>query len=176
MIHSWLGLPWAADQTQSPSAVEQRGPFKLWASGDDEQHISTASFVKPPQTRLPDALSYVGEVTSALVCTPTPWTPPANKAIAVDNNLQHSLVKEPGSFCSRLGLVAKPPIEKLQEMPLSPSPSETVVESIQGSSLIGSAEYVNAFHGINGTPQSSMPTPYRPQQALAWCTWRRVSV
>ena len=119
----------------------------------DENHISTAAFIKFPLTKVPEALSHVDKAISALVWTTTPWTLPANKAIAVDENLPYSLVEEPGSFGKRLCLVGKPLIGKLQEMLSSPSPLEIVVESIRGSSLTCSAEYVNVFQGINGSPQ-----------------------
>lgn len=122
----------------------------------DENHLSTAAFVKFPLIRVPGFLRQLLPETdialSAVVWTTTPWTLPANKAIAVHNNLQYSLIEEPGSFGKRLLLVSKPLIKKIQEI-LCAGPLKTIVDSIQGSELLGSTEYVNVFQGIKGRPQ-----------------------
>ncbi|MCJ1322337.1 isoleucine-tRNA ligase [Xylographa vitiligo] len=62
-------------------------------------HVSTAAFVKFPLMRLPEALQQrIGtDVTqiSAVIWTTTPWTIPANKAIAVHEEMDYVVTRSP---------------------------------------------------------------------------------
>ncbi|MCJ1379872.1 isoleucine-tRNA ligase [Xylographa soralifera] len=60
-------------------------------------HVSTAAFVKFPLMQLPEALQQRvgtdGTQISAVIWTTTPWTLPANKAIAVHEEMNYVVVK-----------------------------------------------------------------------------------
>lgn len=66
----------------------------------DDNHQCTAAFVKMPFVRLPEILERAisnslqsePRIVSALIWTTTPWTLPANKAIAVNSNMEYTLV------------------------------------------------------------------------------------
>ena len=77
-----------------------------------DDHISTAAFVKYPVRKLPKcARSFEDNGLSALIWTTTPWTLPANKAIAFHSELDYAIVKS-----ERNGnlLVAKARIEEIE--------------------------------------------------------------
>ena len=62
-------------------------------------HFSTAAFVKFPLMHLPEALQQRirtdGTQINAVIWTTTPWTLPANKAIAVHEDMNYVVVKSP---------------------------------------------------------------------------------
>ena len=63
----------------------------------DDNHRVVAAFVKFPLTKLPESLAGNGAVrvdeVSALIWTTTPWTLPANKAIAIRSDMEYTLVE-----------------------------------------------------------------------------------
>ncbi|KAI7595174.1 isoleucyl-tRNA synthetase, partial [Hortaea werneckii] len=62
----------------------------------DDRHECTAAFVKMPLVKLPGVLQRDGMTSSdvsALIWTTTPWTLPANKAIAVKDDIEYTVVK-----------------------------------------------------------------------------------
>ncbi|KAK3075995.1 isoleucine-tRNA ligase [Teratosphaeriaceae sp. CCFEE 6253] len=63
----------------------------------DEHHRCTAAFVKMPFVRLPKVLAEHADVrptrVSALIWTTTPWTLPANQAIAVGPDISYTLLE-----------------------------------------------------------------------------------
>jgi isoleucyl-tRNA synthetase len=66
----------------------------------DDNHKSTAAFVSFPITELPEQLLRRGldpNNTGALIWTTTPWTLPANQAIAVHQDLEYCLVTLSGN-------------------------------------------------------------------------------
>jgi isoleucyl-tRNA synthetase len=115
-----------------------------------EDHLSTAAYVKFPVTsvpvglkgRLPEGQLY------AVIWTTTPWTLPANRAIAVHHDLEYSVVK--GG--SDLLLIANTRFPQLTNLLFGENPVEVVVESILGSDVVG-AQYVNVLRGKESVPQ-----------------------
>ena len=100
-----------------------------------EDHVSTAALVKFPieMKTLFKPLSDTTPTLHAVVWTTTPWTLPANQAIALHGDLQYMVVKSKkhGHLLvaeSRLGF-----IEKWMEEQL-----EVVVSNIAGRALVGS--------------------------------------
>ncbi|WPG97447.1 isoleucyl-trna synthetase like protein [Acrodontium crateriforme] len=84
----------------------------------DDAHKCTAAFVKMPFVRLPTVLQNLAGVKpgniSALIWTTTPWTLPANKALAVNNEIQYMLVKfssSSGETDDHVMIIAKDRIE-----------------------------------------------------------------
>jgi isoleucyl-tRNA synthetase len=110
-----------------------------------DDHESTAAYVRFPITKLSDALR--GKLSddtklSALIWTTTPWTLPANKAIAVHSQLEYCIVTHGTDNL----IIAK---SRLQEtFPYAP----IVVDSITGAELEGT-QYLNALGGRNSQAQ-----------------------
>ena len=124
----------------------------------DENHKCTAAFVKMPFIRLPQVLAEMpflqGGMVSALTWTTTPWTLPANKAIAVHGDIEYAVVsvKTPGLSTSEPNrdhiIVAHDRIEYLMSHLPQESRCEVVVESIPGSQLAdGNSACLNIFTG-----------------------------
>lgn len=116
-----------------------------------EDHLSTAAYVKFPVTSFPDGLKRKLPETgslSAVIWTTTPWTLPANRAIAVHHELEYSVVKSG----SDLLLIARTRLPQVTKLLFGESPIEIVVDSIYGSDLVG-AQYVNALRGKESVPQ-----------------------
>lgn len=122
----------------------------------DDNRKCTAAFVKMPFVRLPEVLRTSPAVAagniSALIWTTTPWTLPANKAIAVHDEIEYSLIELSSSDSSAGAaeqlLVAKERIEHV----LSHLPEDTtasiVIDSIPGLQLAdGKAACFNLFQG-----------------------------
>jgi isoleucyl-tRNA synthetase len=110
----------------------------------DDSHKCTAAFVKMPMLQLPNALKTNSAIRSgnlsALIWTTTPWTLPANKAIAVRNDIEYSvieLVNPSGQAESKDQLlIAKDRIEHVLSY-LPELSARTVVDTIPGSQLCG---------------------------------------
>lgn len=100
----------------------------------DEKHASTAAFVKFPIKEFSG--SGLGEKfptgLSAAIWTTTPWTIPANKAIAINPSLEYSVLRteEHGHL-----LAASARVEALQEF--VQGTTEIVTEGILGEELLG---------------------------------------
>ena len=116
-----------------------------------DDHESTAAYVKFPITSLAEALGGkildIGNV-SAVIWTTTPWTLPANRAIAISAGLEYSVVR---SGSDQL-IVAKTRVPQLSEMLFGEKPMEVVVDSIIGKELVGS-QYINTLRGKDVQPQ-----------------------
>ena len=118
----------------------------------DDNHKVVAAFVKFPLVKLPDVLAQNAAVqkdkVSALIWTTTPWTLPANKAIAVRSDMDYVLVQfgseNASSDLEGQMIVAKDRIEHLLTHLPEGTTSDIVVDSIQGSQL-ENAEYVNVL-------------------------------
>lgn len=71
----------------------------------DDNHRTYAAFIKFPLINLPESLASNSTVradaVSALIWTTTPWTLPANKAIAVRSDMQYVLVEVADTTPSR---------------------------------------------------------------------------
>ena len=95
-----------------------------------DNHISTAAFVKYPMRKLPKAIRHFEETRlNALIWTTTPWTLPANKAIAFHTELEYAIVK---SERNGILLVAK---LRIKEVERACNETFSVLCTIQGSEL-----------------------------------------
>ncbi|TKA32547.1 hypothetical protein B0A50_01655 [Salinomyces thailandicus] len=106
----------------------------------DEGHECTAAFVKLPFVKLPEALSgMMGlEGVSALVWTTTPWTLPANQAVAVKDDLEYSVVR----LCDEHLIIAKDRLDHVaSHLPPDSPKMEVVLASIPGAKLAGGICY-----------------------------------
>ena len=110
-----------------------------------EDHVSTAAYIKFPIVTLPSILTDNPAVDlknlSAVIWTTTPWTIPANRAIAVRSDLEYSILESPtyGQL-----LIAKSRVSALETA--CKQAFTCVVELIHGSDLIG-ATYRHSFLG-----------------------------
>lgn len=116
-----------------------------------EDHVSTAAYVRFPLASLSECLRErlpEGARVSAVIWTTTPWTLPANRAIAVHSELEYSVVKTG----SELLLVASSRLPHIQTMLFSEKPVEVILESVLGSDIEGS-QYTNVLRGHESEPQ-----------------------
>lgn len=121
-----------------------------------EDHKSTAAYVAFPLTamtqELQDILPEGVKKVSLVIWTTTPWTLPANRAIAVHSDLDYALVKLPHR--DDLLLVAANRIVHLESILFDGKvENEMVYPTISGKNLIGS-EYQNPLRGTEAVPQS----------------------
>lgn len=117
-----------------------------------KDHTSLAALVKFPLVTIPphlarDPLLQVDDL-GALIWTTTPWTLPANGAIAVNESLEYSIVKT--ETRGHL-LVAQTRLEYL-EHELKEDIS-VIIPSIMGSELAGQTTYRPLFKGPDADPQ-----------------------
>lgn len=113
-----------------------------------DDHVSTAAYIKFPivadTSKIPELCDLTGQLYAA-IWTTTPWTLPANKAIAVHDDLSYSVLQV-GSDCV---LVAATRVEALQQF--CPD-SKVVVEGITGAQLAG-LHYHNKLQGKHAPAQ-----------------------
>ena len=117
----------------------------------DENHKSLAAFVRFPvtvsETLRNGALDGVTEPLHIAMWTTTPWTLPANKAVAVHNDMEYSVVQDPQNN-NELVVVAASRVAHYQDMlgheviPLSNI-------CLRGSDLAGHLQYENPFQKAN---------------------------
>ena len=108
----------------------------------DDQHTCTAAFVKMPFVSLPAALRSKGvslENANALIWTTTPWTLPANKAVAFNRDIEYTVVRirqpEDEKASQEEYLLAKDRIGHVLSFLSEGSTVEVVIDSIYGSEL-----------------------------------------
>ncbi|KAF2752186.1 isoleucyl-tRNA synthetase-like protein [Sporormia fimetaria CBS 119925] len=116
----------------------------------DENHKSLAAFIRFPVTVSDElrsgALAGITEPLSIVIWTTTPWTLPANKAVAVHNDMEYALVRDAQNG-DELVLVAASRVAHYQEM-LGHDVS-TLPKSLCGSDLAGHLCYENPFQKAN---------------------------
>ncbi|KAM3085365.1 isoleucine-tRNA ligase [Clarireedia jacksonii] len=116
-----------------------------------DDHISTSAFVKFPITKLSEKLEQlIPNISnlSALIWTTTPWTLPANKAIAYHTDFCYSIVR-----CNNDHLiVAQSRLPALLESCLKDKAVDILVESVLGSHLQG-LMYTNQLRGQGSDSQ-----------------------
>lgn len=120
----------------------------------DDNHKVVAAFVKFPLVKLSKPLlqndAVRPDAISALIWTTTPWTLPANKAIALRCDMEYALVEftGPSSTSDLQGqmIVAKERIDHVLTHLPEGTTAKVIVESIPGSDLEGS-RYVNVLSG-----------------------------
>ncbi|OBT86291.1 isoleucyl-tRNA synthetase [Pseudogymnoascus sp. 03VT05] len=117
----------------------------------NEAHESITAYIKFQVVAVPEPLKAQGVDAGhlhAVIWTTTPWTLPANKAIAVSPDLEYTVVE----VGSEQLLIAKSRLEHVAAKCAFPEAFKVVVESIKGSELEGMT-YVNALHGENAPIQ-----------------------
>jgi isoleucyl-tRNA synthetase len=115
----------------------------------DENHKSTAAFVRFPVVVVEGlrdrALKTVEGPLGVVIWTTTPWTLPANKAIAVHRDMEYCIVKDSEG---ELTIVATSRVEeykKILERELT-----VILPGLRGSDLAGNLKYENPFQMANG--------------------------
>ncbi|KAF8855791.1 isoleucyl-tRNA synthetase [Acephala macrosclerotiorum] len=125
-----------------------------------DDHVSTAAYVRFPMTKVPESVHSLlpeGQSLNAVIWTTTPWTLPANRAIAVHTELEYSVVKH-GEFYLLIASTRVAALEKLlYKTPNSETEAsgsfEVILAGIWGRDIIGS-QYVNV---LRGKEQESQP-------------------
>ena len=108
-----------------------------------DNHVSRSIYVAFPATQLSDKLkSIVPEKADVRVAiwTTTPWTIPANLAVAVHSDLQYCVATHPSAFDGAYFLVGEPLVASLSaKLGLDTAAGEQlqVVASLRGEELIG---------------------------------------
>lgn len=117
-----------------------------------DDHVSTAALVKFPLVKIPDHLAgdplLQNDDLSAVIWTTTPWTLPANGAIAVNESLEYTIVKT--DTRGHL-LVARDRLEYLEKE--LKEDYTVVIPTILGSELAGQTTYRPLFKGPKAEPQ-----------------------
>ena len=117
----------------------------------DENHKSLAAFVRFPvhvSTQLEGgALKSIAGPVSVVIWTTTPWTLPANRAIAVHNDMEYSVVEDPEKNGERV-IVATSRVDEYQKT--LGRHVNTVLRGLRGSDLAGQLCYENPFQKQNG--------------------------
>jgi len=117
----------------------------------NEEHESTAAYVKFPLAKLPNALvqkiGNSGQL-SAVIWTTTPWTLPANRAIAFNKDLEYSVVK----WGNELLVVAKSRLPHVAKLCFADEAVNVIVDSVLGKEF-GGAEYFNVLRGRDSKAQ-----------------------
>lgn len=111
----------------------------------ENNHRSTAAYVKFQLTTVPQILhGKIGpnDTISILIWTTTPWTLPANRAIAVNCRIEYSLIKHN----SNLLLIAQSRVEHVRKVLFGEENGEVIVNSVIGSDL-KDAKYTNCLRG-----------------------------
>jgi isoleucyl-tRNA synthetase len=117
----------------------------------DEGHKSLAAFVRFPvqiSNELKNgALKDVADEVNVVIWTTTPWTLPANSAIAVHNDMEYCLVKGSDGG-GDLTLVAASRVAEYQSV--LERDLVVVVSGLRGSDLAGELQYENPFQKARG--------------------------
>jgi isoleucyl-tRNA synthetase len=117
----------------------------------EDDHESLAAYVRFPLTNVPESIQELlpdgsGRL-SAIIWTTTPWTLPANRAIAINSEMEYSIV----SRGPDLLIVAKSRLPHISEICFGPE-FRIVVDSIPGKDLVG-LQYENSLRGKESVPQ-----------------------
>ncbi|PFH56217.1 hypothetical protein XA68_16888 [Ophiocordyceps unilateralis] len=108
-----------------------------------DDHVSSAAYVRYPIVSDYSALPELADLSHSLyaaIWTTTPWTLPANRAIAINRHLVYSVLRVEDRYCL---LVAASRIEALKKhLPWF----EVAVEAIPGERLVG-LQYRNKLRG-----------------------------
>lgn len=117
----------------------------------DEGHKSLAANVRYPVQMSMElkagALKDITEELNVIIWTTTPWTLPANKAIAVHNDMEYCVVKDTNGNgeLSLLAVSRVSEFEKILERELT-----IILPGLRGSDLAGHLKYENPFQKANG--------------------------
>ncbi|KAI9715267.1 MAG: hypothetical protein M1812_006078 [Candelaria pacifica] len=118
-----------------------------------DDHRSTAAYVRYRISEVSPQIAHMHGVDqnnlSALIWTTTPWTLPANKAIAVHLDIEYSIIEVPEA--GQL-LVAKSRLHQISQLCHVDSLT-VVVDSILGAAIAGSTKYINSLQGSSTNAQ-----------------------
>ncbi|KAK3335314.1 tRNA synthetases class I-domain-containing protein [Cercophora scortea] len=124
----------------------------------NEEHMSTAAYVSFPivgdYSHLPGLEGLTGEL-FAVIWTTTPWTLPANRAIAVRDDLLYHIVETDGDAL----LVAADCLARLTMVLLKEGADFNILGTVQGSQLTR-LQYVNVLRGKSAAPQPIIHAPF----------------
>ncbi|KAI9733073.1 MAG: isoleucine-tRNA ligase [Cirrosporium novae-zelandiae] len=113
-----------------------------------ENHESQAAYIRFPIKKVSDALTRIPRLDIynlwAVIWTTTPWTIPANRAIAINSRINYSIVDTPDY--GQLIVADSRLSEFLAETNLAEG-STVLAHSIKGSELLG-VGFVNPFRGV----------------------------
>ncbi|KAI9706684.1 MAG: isoleucine-tRNA ligase [Candelina mexicana] len=119
-----------------------------------DDHRSNAAYVRFRISEVSEQVARIQGVDqdnlSAVIWTTTPWTLPANKAIAVRSDIEYSIIEvsEAGQL-----LVAKIRIPHVCKACHIDSP-RVIVDSILGAAFAGSTKYINSLQGSTAKAQN----------------------
>ncbi|KAF2192303.1 isoleucyl-tRNA synthetase [Zopfia rhizophila CBS 207.26] len=117
----------------------------------DENHKSLAAFVRFPVTvsdaLANGALAQITEPLNVVIWTTTPWTLPANKAIAVHKDMDYTVVRDPEK-ADELTILASSRLPDYQS--ILDRELYVVLNGLRGSDLAGNLHYENPFQKANG--------------------------
>jgi len=112
----------------------------------DDNHKSTAAFVRCPVVRIPESITkrfdLLPENLGLLIWTTTPWTLPANLAIACHKDLEYCVVTL-GDGTAHQMILAKSRLEYLRSVLGNDISPEIVADGILGSELTDGTIYRN---------------------------------
>ena len=117
----------------------------------DENHKSLAAFVRFPVSMPEDSnhgiFKDIDQPISVVIWTTTPWTLPANRAIAVHADMEYSVVQD-SDGTGEMVIVATSRVGEFQKM--LGRDVRTVLSGLRGSDLAGRLNYENPFQRQNG--------------------------
>jgi isoleucyl-tRNA synthetase len=121
----------------------------------DENYKSLAAFVRFPVAVADDlmtgALKSVEGTVNVVIWTTTPWTLPANKAIAVHKDMEYCVVQYEVDGRPEKTIIAASRVEEFQKM--LDRPVNVVLSGLRGSDMAGKLSYLNPFQKANGLQQ-----------------------
>ncbi|KAK3341791.1 tRNA synthetases class I-domain-containing protein [Lasiosphaeria hispida] len=124
----------------------------------NEDHLSRAAYVRFPITsgysQLPGMEGFSGQL-FALIWTTTPWTLPANKAIAVREDLTYHIIRTGDDAI----LVAEGCLDRLAQLLVGEGNTAEILGTVQGSQLT-QLQYTNALRGRAASSQPIIHAPF----------------
>ena len=120
-----------------------------------DDHESTAAYIEFPLVSLPEGLkAKLGDLTniSAVIWTTTPWTLPANRAIAFHKDLEYVVIRTVQAG-KHQWIVARSRLAEFEKIFFKEPDSKfgVVFDSILGAELEG-AQYMNVLRGEKSEP------------------------
>ncbi|CAI6335928.1 unnamed protein product [Periconia digitata] len=117
----------------------------------DENHKSLAAYITYPVQLAEELrsgpLSSIQEPLNVIIWTTTPWTLPANKAIAVHNDMEYCVIRY-NTNSPEATIIAASRVDEFQKM--LTEPVEVILSGLRGSDLAGKLSYENPFRKADG--------------------------
>jgi isoleucyl-tRNA synthetase len=133
----------------------------------NENHVSQSAYVRFPlvgdYSGISEHLDLSGGNLFAVVWTTTPWTLPANQAIAVHDDIEYDVIRLKGEKDAMV--VASTCVAAFAEaLGVSAESVEVLIGGIQGSRLTG-LQYANKLHGKAAQPRPVIHAPFVSSQS-----------